>query len=99
MQGFVNALDAMDVAPELSLGARDLRAWRDECCWIISIRNNPDFIAALGPMFYQGDERRTRNPVIGKGYKNTHSHTRRCGMSLRIQKASWITTVSLVNFL
>ncbi|MDI9729823.1 hypothetical protein [Stutzerimonas stutzeri] len=67
MQGFVNALDAMDVAPELSLGARDLRAWRDECCWIISIRNNPDFIAALGPMFYQGDERRTRNPVIGKG--------------------------------
>jgi len=67
MQGFVNALDAMDIAPELSLGACDLRAWRDECCWIISIRNNPDFVAALGPMFYQGDERRTRNPVIGKG--------------------------------
>ncbi|MDF5825433.1 hypothetical protein P4204_32715 [Pseudomonas aeruginosa] len=67
MQGVVNALDAMDVAPELSLGAHDLRAWRDECCWIISIRNNPDFIAALGPMFYQGDELRTRNPVIGKG--------------------------------
>ncbi|MDN5506408.1 MAG: hypothetical protein L0H10_21675 [Comamonas sp.] len=70
MQGFVNALDAMDVAPELSLGARDLRAWRDECCWIISIRNNPDFIATLGPMFYQGDERRTRNPVIGKGVQD-----------------------------
>ena len=70
MQGFVNALDAMDVAPELSLGAHDLRAWRDECCWIISIRNNPDFIAALGPMFYQGDERRTRNPVIGKGVQD-----------------------------
>ncbi|WP_236084541.1 hypothetical protein [Pseudomonas aeruginosa] len=70
MQGFVNALDAMDIAPELSLGARDLRAWRDECCWIISIRNNPDFIAVLGPMFYQGDERRTRNPVIGKGVQD-----------------------------
>ena len=67
MQGLVNALDAMDVPPELSLGACDLRAWRDECRWIISIRNNPDFIAALGPMFYQGDERRARNPVIGKG--------------------------------
>lgn len=67
MQGLVNTLDAMDVPPVLSLGACDLRAWRDECCWIISIRNNPDFVAALGPMFYQGDERRTRNPVIGKG--------------------------------
>ncbi|MDI4067855.1 hypothetical protein QK416_27810 [Pseudomonas aeruginosa] len=66
----MNALDAMDIAPELSLGARDLRAWRDECCWIISIRNNPDFIAVLGPMFYQGDERRTRNPVIGKGVQD-----------------------------
>lgn len=67
IQGLVNTLDAMDVPPVLSLGACDLRAWRDECCWIISIRNNPDFVAALGPMFYQGDERRTRNPVIGKG--------------------------------
>lgn len=67
MQGLVNTLDAMDVPPVLSLGACDIRAWRDECCWIISIRNNPDFVAALGPMFYQGDERRTRNPVIGKG--------------------------------
>jgi len=67
MQGFVNALDAMDVPPELSLGACDFRAWRDECCWIISSRNNPDFIAALGSMFYQGDERRKRNPVIGRG--------------------------------
>lgn len=67
IQGLVNTLDAMDVPPVLSLGASDLRVWRDECCWIISIRNNPDFVAALGPMFYQGDERRTRNPVIGKG--------------------------------
>ena len=67
IQGLVNTLDAMDVPPVLSLGACDLRAWRDECRWIISIRDNPDFVAALGPMFYQGDERRTRNPVIGKG--------------------------------
>lgn len=67
IQGLVNTLDAMDVPPVLNLGASDLRIWRDECRWIISIRNNPDFVAALGLMFYQGDERRTRNPVIGKG--------------------------------
>ena len=67
IQGLVNTLDAMDVPPVLNLGASDLRIWRDECRWIISIRNNPDFVAALGLMFYQGDERRTRNPVISKG--------------------------------
>jgi len=67
IQGLVNTLEAMDVPPVLSLSACDLRIWRDECRWIISIRDKPDFIAALGPMFYQGDERRTRNPVIGKG--------------------------------
>lgn len=67
IQGLVNTLDAMDIPPVLNLTAFDLRAWRDEGCWIILIRNNPDFIAALGPMFYQGDERRTRNPIIGKG--------------------------------
>ncbi|VFB18302.1 hypothetical protein [Pseudomonas fragi] len=69
IQGLVNTLDAMDVPPVLSLGACDLRAWRDECRWIISIRDNPKFIAVLGPMFYHGDEQRTRNPVIGRGVR------------------------------
>lgn len=67
MQGLVNALDAMSVPPVLSAGACDLGIWRDECHWIISNRDNPTFTAVLGPLFYQGDEQRLRNPIIGRG--------------------------------
>lgn len=67
IQGLIYALDAMDIPPVLSLGDSDLRIWRDESRWLIAIRSNPGLIATLGPLFYQGDELRTRNPVIGKG--------------------------------
>lgn len=70
IQGLVYTLNAMDVPPVLSLGESDLRIWRDECHWIISNRGNPVFVAALGPLFYQGDERRRRNPIIGQGVRN-----------------------------
>lgn len=70
LQGLIYALDAMDIPPILSLGDCDLRVWRDECRWMISIRGNPAFIAALGPLFYQGDARRKRNPVIGQGVQD-----------------------------
>jgi len=70
LQGLIYALDAMDIPPVLSLGECDLRIWRDECRWMISIRGNPAFIATLGPLFYQGDARRKRNPVIGQGVQD-----------------------------
>lgn len=70
IQGLLNTLDAMDVPPVLSLGECDLRIWRDECRWIISNRGNHAFVAALGPLFYQGDERRRRNPIIGQGVRD-----------------------------
>ena len=69
MQGLVYTLDAMDIPPVLSFGACDLRIWRDECRWIISNRGNPAFIEALGALFYEGDQKRKRNPIIGHGVR------------------------------
>lgn len=69
MQGLVNTLDAMDVPPVLSLGACDTRVLRDECLWIISNRSNPAFIEAFGTLYYEGEQKRDRNPILGYGVR------------------------------
>lgn len=70
LQGLVYALDAMDIPPVLSIGNCDPRLWRDECRWIISNRSSPEFISKLGVLFFLGEKRRQRNPVISKGVQN-----------------------------
>jgi hypothetical protein len=70
IQGLLNALDAMDLPPVLSLGESDFSVWRDECRWLISNRENPAFVKTLGPWFYRGDLERKRNPIIGQGVRD-----------------------------
>lgn len=70
LQGLLYALDAMEVPPAINLGDHDLRVWKNECTWLIKGRDNPEFITALGSLFYNGEERRKRNPIIGNGVQD-----------------------------
>lgn len=70
IQGLLNALNEMEKPPALFVGDVDLMVWRHECHWIISNRNNPRFISALGPRYFFGDETRRRNPIIGQGVQD-----------------------------
>ncbi len=70
LQGLVNTLAVMDIPPVLTIGVCDPKQWIEECKWIISNRSNPAFIYKLGALFYCGDERRQRNPILGKGVQD-----------------------------
>lgn len=69
IEGLMSALNEMEKAQLLGIGNYDLRSWRDECRWILANRNNPVFTSKLGPLFHSGDERRERNPLIGRGVR------------------------------
>lgn len=66
LTGFMRVLEAMEIAPELSIEGCDPSVWREECSWIISNAHNARFISRLGPMFHYGDQSPIKNPIIGR---------------------------------
>ncbi|WP_229731964.1 hypothetical protein [Pseudomonas sp. N040] len=65
--GFLRVLLAAETNSPIRIGDCDPAVWREQCKWLIALRDDPSALSMLGEQFWFGHPAPVRNPVLNRG--------------------------------